>query len=287
MLILKIMLLGVHVSIAGGIYESVSRASALGCTVMQIFARDPRQWRRYRLKRADIREFRKRRAESGIEKVFIHIPYLINLATPDHDLFRSSITAYVQDMREARALGADYIVTHMGSHMKSGEKRGLKKITTALNRILELTDKSEVKILLENTAGAGSWLGYTFEHHKAVIDRIKDKDRIGICLDTCHAYAAGYDLSSPRGYSALIEEIDRTVGLDRLKLVHLNDTRDALNSHRDRHAHIGEGNIGLTGFRRILTDKRLPHTAFILETPKDSDTADALNLRVVRRLTVC
>lgn len=281
------MLLGVHVSIAGGIYESVSRASALGCTVMQIFARDPRQWRRYRLKRADIREFRKRRAESGIEKVFIHIPYLINLATPDHDLFRSSITAYVQDMREARALGADYIVTHMGSHMKSGEKRGLKKITTALNRILELTDKSEVKILLENTAGAGSWLGYTFEHHKAVIDRIKDKDRIGICLDTCHAYAAGYDLSSPRGYSALIEEIDRTVGLDRLKLVHLNDTRDALNSHRDRHAHIGEGNIGLTGFRRILTDKRLPHTAFILETPKDSDTADALNLRVVRRLTVC
>jgi len=281
---LSIMLLGIQVSIAGGIYEAVSRASALECSAMQIFARDPRRWRRSRLESADIKEFKKRRADSGIEKVFIHIPYLINLATPEHDLFRGSITAYVQDMREAKALGAEYMVTHMGSHMKSGEKRGLKKITTALNRILELTESSKVTILLENTAGAGYWLGYTFEHHKAVIDRIEQKDRIGVCLDTCHAYAAGYDLASAAGYARLMDEIDRTVGIKRLKLIHLNDTRDGLASHKDKHEHIGKGNIGIAGFRRIVTDPRLGHTALILETPKDSETADMNNLKVVRKL---
>jgi deoxyribonuclease IV len=278
------MLLGIQVSIAGGIYESVTRAQGLGCTAMQIFARDPRQWRRTKLKAKDIEEFRLRRASSSIEKVFIHIPYLINLASPLHGLFRGSITAFVQDMREARALGAEYMVAHMGSHKKAGEKRGLKKITVALNRILELTDGFPVKILLENTAGAGSWLGYTFEHHAAIINRIEQKDRIGVCLDTCHAYSAGYDLASESGYVRLMDEIDRTVGLKNLALIHLNDTRDSIGSHRDRHAHIGKGNIGIAGFRRIVTDKRLANTAFILETPKDSETADQMNLRVVARL---
>ena len=284
MLQLGIMLLGIQVSIAGGIYESITRAQELGCTAMQIFARDPRQWRRTKLKAKDIAEFRLRRASSKIEKVFIHIPYLINLASPLHSLFRGSITAYVQDMREARALGAEYLVTHMGSHKKSGEKRGLKKITIALNRILELTEGSPVKILLENTAGAGSWLGYTFEHHAAIIDKIKQKDRIGVCLDTCHAYAAGYDLASETGYVGLMDEIERSVGLKRLTLVHCNDTRDSLGSHRDRHEHIGKGNIGIPGFRRLVNDKRLVHAALILETPKDSVTADQMNLRVVKRL---
>jgi len=278
------MLLGIHVSIAGGVYESITRAQELGCTAIQIFARDPRQWRRTKLKAGDIEEFRRRRASSGIEKVFIHIPYLINLASPLHRLFRGSITAYAQDMREARSLGAEYMVTHMGSHMKSGEKRGLKKISIALNRILELTAGSPVKILLENTAGAGSWLGYTFEHHAAIIDKIEQKDRIGVCLDTCHAYAAGYDLAGESGYVRLMNEIDRCVGLKRLALVHLNDTRDSLGSHRDRHEHIGKGNIGIAGFRRMVCDKRLAHAAFVLETPKDSETADKSNLRVVKRL---
>jgi deoxyribonuclease IV len=278
------MLLGIQVSIAGGIYESIPRAQELGCNAMQIFARDPRQWRIKKLKIKDIEEFKRRRASSGIEKVFIHIPYLINLASPLHGLFRGSITAYAQDMREARALGAEYMVTHMGSHKKSGEKRGIKKITIALNRILELTEDSPVKILLENTSGAGSWLGYTFEHHAAIIDRIEQKHRMGVCLDTCHAYTAGYDLSSEVGYDRLISEIDRTVGLKRLLLVHLNDTKDSLASHRDRHEHIGKGKIGIKGFRRIVNDARLQHSAFILETPKDSETADMRNLKVVRHL---
>jgi deoxyribonuclease-4 len=278
------MLLGIQVSIAGGIYESIPRAQVLGCNAMQIFARDPRQWRSKKLKIKDIEEFKRRRASSGIEKVFIHIPYLINLASPLHGLFRGSITAYVQDMREARALGAEYMVTHMGSHKKSGEKRGIKKITIALNRILELTGDSPVNILLENTAGAGSWLGYTFEHHAAIINRIEQKDRIGVCLDTCHAYTAGYDLSGEAGYDRLIHEIEQTVGLKKLMLVHLNDTKDSLASHRDRHEHIGKGRIGISGFKRIVNDPRLAHAAFILETPKDSEDADTRNLKVVRQL---
>jgi deoxyribonuclease-4 len=278
------MLLGIQVSIAGGIYESISRAQELGCNAMQIFARDPRQWRIKKLKTKDIEEFKRRRASSGIEKVFIHIPYLINLASPLHGLFRGSITAYVQDMREARALGAEYMVTHMGSHKKSGERRGIKKITIALNRILELTEDSPVKILLENTSGSGSWLGYTFEHHAAIIDRIEQKHRIGVCLDTCHAYTAGYDLSGEAGYGRLMHEIEQTVGLKKLLLVHLNDTKDNLSSHRDRHEHIGKGRIGISGFKRIINDPRLAHAAFILETPKDSGDADTHNLKVVRHL---
>ncbi|MCU0651121.1 MAG: deoxyribonuclease IV [Candidatus Omnitrophica bacterium] len=278
------MLLGMQVSIAGGVYESIPRARALGCNAMQIFSRDPRQWRSKKLKNSDIEEFKLRRLESGIEKVFIHIPYLINLASPLHGLFRGSITAYVQDMREARALGAEYMVTHMGSHKMSGEKRGLKKVAIALNRILELTGDSPVKILLENTSGAGSWLGYTFEHHAAIIGRIEQKQRIGVCLDTCHAYTAGFDLSSEAGYNRLMLEIENTVGLKNLILVHLNDTKDALGSHRDRHEHIGKGKIGIAGFRRIVNDSRLQRAAFILETPKDSETADLRNLKVVRHL---
>jgi deoxyribonuclease IV len=278
------MLLGIQVSIAGGIYESIPRAQELGCNAMQIFSRDPRQWRSKKLKKQDIEEFKRRRIAGGIEKVFIHIPYLINLASPLHGLFRGSITAYVQDMREARALGAEYMVTHMGSHKKSGEKRGIKKVAIAVNRILELTEDSPVKILLENTSGSGSWLGYTFEHHAAIIDRIEQKNRVGVCLDTCHAYTAGYDLSCEPGYDRLINEIERTVGLKNLILVHLNDTKDSLASHRDRHEHIGKGRIGIAGFRRIVNDSRLKHAAFILETPKDSETADMRNLKIVRSL---
>jgi deoxyribonuclease IV len=278
------MLLGVHVSIAGHIYEAITRAAQLGCSAVQIFSRDPRQWRKSKLETEDIAEFRKRRQNCKIEKVFIHIPYLINLASPYNILYRGSIKAYLQDMREAEALGAEYIVTHMGSHKKSGETQGIKRITQALNKIMDKTAKSPVGILLENTAGSGSWLGYKFEHQRTIIEGIEDKSRIGVCLDTCHAYVAGYDLASAEGYNATIAELDGSVGLKRLKLIHLNDTRDKLSSHRDRHAHIGKGRIGLKGFRRIVSDPRLKDTALILETPKDSEDADKKNLNSVRRM---
>jgi len=278
------MLLGVHVSIAGHIWESIDRAEALGCNVMQIFSRDPRQWRRSKIKAEDIREFRLRREKSGIQKVFIHIPYLINLASPYNVLYQGSLRAYIQDMKEAQDLGADYIVTHMGSHKESGEKQGLKRITVALNRILDKTKDSSVGILLENTSGSGSWLGYKFEHQRQIIDGLENKKRVGICFDTCHAYTAGFDLSSPEGYSKTIESLDRIVGLKRLKLVHLNDSRDELGSHADRHEHIGKGSLGLEAFRRIVNDPRLAGSAFVLETPKDSENADKRNLKTVKKL---
>ncbi|MCX5708654.1 MAG: deoxyribonuclease IV [Candidatus Omnitrophica bacterium] len=278
------MLLGVHVSIAGHIWESIDRAQALGCSAMQIFSRDPRQWRRSKLKTEDIREFRLRREKSGIKKVFIHIPYLINLASPYNILYQGSLRAYIQDMKEAQALGADYIVTHMGSHKESGEKQGLKRIIVALNRILDKTRDSAVGILLENTSGSGSWLGYKFEHQRLIIDGLENKKRVGICFDTCHAYTAGYDLASPEGYLKTIESLEQTVGLKRLKLVHLNDSRDELGSHADRHEHIGKGKLGLEAFRRIVNDPRLAEAAFVLETPKDSDSADKRNLKIVKKL---
>ena len=278
------MRIGVHVSVAGHIYEAIDRAKALGVTTMQIFSRDPRQWRKARLSLEDIEEFRKRRTESNIAPVFMHVPYLINLASPFAVLYRDSVKAYIEDIKEAEALGVEYIVTHMGSHKKSWEDLGIKRITSALNMILKRTKKSPVKLLLENTSGSGSWLGYCFEHSRRIIDGLEQKQRVGICLDTCHAYAAGYDLASEDGYKETMRQLDTIVGFERLKLIHLNDTKDILSSHRDRHEHIGKGKIGLAGFRRLLHDRRLKDVAFILETPKDSESADKQNLAVVKKL---
>jgi len=280
------MRLGLHVSIAGHIYESITRAEALGCNTMQIFSRDPRQWRRERLSLEDIEEFRRRRQKSKITPVFVHIPYLINLASPYSVLYRDSIKAYIDDILESELLGADYIVTHMGSHKKSGEQKGLKRFTLALNKILERTKKSKVVILLENTSGSGSWLGYKFEHQRQIVDGVEQENRIGICFDTCHGYAAGYDLATAEGLNETINQLDKIVGLNRLKLIHLNDTKDRLSSHRDRHEHIGKGKIGLEGFRHILNERRLKDMPFILETPKDSEDADKVNLAVVRKLPI-
>jgi deoxyribonuclease-4 len=278
------MRLGVHVSAAGHIYESITRAAALGCNTMQIFSRDPRQWRKSRLKKEDVEEFKRRRQEHGLAPVFVHIPYLINLASPYHILYRSSIKAHIEDIKEAEALGVEYLVTHMGSHKKTGEAKGIKRITKALNRILDKTKDTKVSILLENTAGSGSWLGYRFEHQRMIIDGIEQQERMGVCFDTCHAFVAGYDLSTPEGYKDTIAQLDSIVGLDKLKLIHLNDAQDEFNSHKDRHEHIGKGKIGIEGFRRLLNDDRLKDAALILETPKDSPEADKLNLATIRSL---
>lgn len=278
------MRIGVHTSVAGHIYEAVDRALALGCQTMQIFSRDPRQWRRGRVSPEDIDEFKRRREKSGIYPVFSHIPYLVNLASPYKVLYRDSIKAYIEDIKETEALGIEYLVTHMGSHKESGEDVGLKRITSALNKILDRTKKSPVKILLENTCGSGSWLGYKFEHQRRVIDGIEHKERVGICFDTCHGFAAGYDLSTPEGAKETISQLDKIVGLDSLKLIHLNDSRDRLNSRRDRHQHIGKGEIGREGLRGLLRDRRLKNTAFILETPKETETSDKRNLALARKL---
>jgi deoxyribonuclease IV len=251
---------------------------------MQIFSRNPQQWRKSALEPSDIEKFKDKQRQSGIKPVFIHIPYLINLASPEPGLYKDSIKAYVEDIKEAAELKADYIVTHMGSHKKTSEREGLHRLIKALNTILEKTQDSGVGVLLENTAGSGSWLGYTFKHHRIIMNGLQQKKRVGLCLDTAHAYLAGYDISKEEGLRAMLDEIDAAVGLELLKLIHLNDAKDKLGSHHDRHEHIGKGKIGLAGMRRIINDRRLRDLAFILETPKDSPEADRMNLNTVRKL---
>jgi deoxyribonuclease-4 len=282
---LKTMILGVHVSGAGKIYEALDRAQALKCQTLQIFSRNPQQWRTAPLSPKDIEEFKRRRKKFHIDPVFIHISYLINLASPNPRLYQGSIQAYIDDIQEADKLKADYIVTHMGSHKETSEEAGIERLTSALNKILDKTKGSKVGILLENTSGSGSWLGYKFEHQKEIIAGLRDKTRVGLCLDTAHAYLAGYDLAAKAGPDKLVDEIDRLVGLKRLKLIHLNDAYGKLASHYDRHDHIGQGSIGLEGMKRIINHPKLKNIPMILETPKDDEKSDSLNLALVRKLS--
>lgn len=278
------MILGVHTSTQGGIQNAILRAHELGCSTLQIFSRNPQQWRSVVLEAERVEEFRRFRKQYGIDTVFIHIPYLINLASPNPRLYKASVLAYIEDIQEAAKLEADFIVTHMGSHKDTTEIGGLRRLARALNKIIEKTADTDVGILLENTAGSGSWLGYKFSHHRKVLEHIKDPDRIGLCLDTAHAYAAGYNIATRDGLETLIGDIDKNVGTKRIKLIHLNDTPEKLKSRRDHHAHIGEGNIGIEGMRRIINHEMLRDCAFILETPKDDANSDTKNLNKVLSL---
>jgi deoxyribonuclease-4 len=278
------MILGVHVSTADKIYKACDRAHELKCSTMQIFARNPQQWSGPALAGADVEEFNARRKKFKIDPVFIHISYLINLASPDIKLYKGSIKAYVDDIREAERLKADYIVTHMGSHKDTSEEEGIKRLIDAINKIIDDTKGAKVGILLENTSGSGSWLGYKFQHQKDIIAGIKDKSRVGLCLDTAHAYLAGYDISSKAGLDSMLDEIDNLVGIKLIKLIHLNDAAGELGCHHDRHDHIGKGHIGLEGMKRIINHTRLKNIPMILETPKDDEKSDCLNLALVRKL---
>lgn len=278
------MLLGVHVSAEGKIYESLERAKKLGCNTMQIFSRSPQRWRESRLSAQDIQEFIQRNEKINIRPVFIHIPYLINLASPNLKLYKASIKAYIEDILEADALQVDYIVTHMGSHKETSEAQGLKRLIKAVNIILDRTKNSKVGILLENTSGSGSWLGYKFSHQKAVFEGADYNKRLGLCLDTAHAYLAGFDISKQEGLEQLLKEIEENVGLKYIKLIHFNDAQGALGSHHDRHAHIGKGGIGIEGMKKIINHPALKNVAFILETPKETQRSDKINLSKVKKL---
>jgi len=284
-IIYSIMILGVHVSGAGKIYQSLDIAHDLGADTMQIFSRSPQNWRKgSQIDPEYVKEFIARRKKFKIDPVFIHISYLINLASPDVRLYHGSIQAYIEDMQEAERLGADYIVTHMGSHKETSEDAGIKRLIEALNIILEKTKELKVKILLENTSGSGSWLGYRFYHQQKILKGIKDKAHVGLCLDTAHAFLAGYDLSTKSGLDKMIAEIEELVGTKLIKLIHLNDAAGKLGCHHDRHDHIGKGFIGLAGMKRIINHPKLKNIPMILETPKTTANSDQENLALVRKL---
>ena len=277
------MRLGVHTSIAGKIYESVDRAAGLGCNTMQIFSRNPRGWQVSKLLKSDIEEFKRRRKKEGISPLLIHIPYLINLATPNDSLYKKSIDAYIEDIKRADQLGADYFVTHLGSHMGSGINNGVKRFSAAINTIIAKADP-EVMILLENTAGSGSSLGDQFEHIRDIIKRITKKKEIGVCFDTAHAYAAGFDIKTATGLNKTLRVFDRLIGLKRLKAVHLNDSKADIASRVDRHENIGRGKLGIAGIRGIINHPSLRLLPFILETPKKRPEDDKADLRMTRKL---
>ena len=276
--------LGVHVSIAGKIYKSIDRTVELGCNTMQIFSRNPRQWRKTLLSDEDVERFKKKVKKSNISPVVIHIPYLLNLATVKKSFFKVTIKEFIADLVEADRLEADYLVTHMGSYKGGTEEGGLSRVIQALNKILKETKEVKTKVLLENTSGSGHWLGYKFSHQKIVLDGLNRPESVGICLDTAHAWAAGYKINEPRGLKSLLDEIDQEVGLERLKVIHLNDTQEKLGSLRDRHHDIGTGEIGRKGFNLIVNHPKLREAAFILETPKKRENEDKENLEAVREI---
>ena len=276
--------LGCHVSIAGKIYEAVSRAKALSCNTMQIFARSPQQWRKGNLSKEDIKIFKEKVKEAKIAPIVLHIPYVLNLASTKESFHKITIREFTEDLIEADELGADYLVTHMGSYKGSTESKGLLKIVKALKKILKSANPKKTKVLLENTSGSGNWLGYKFSHQRFILEKLGWPDTLGLCLDTAHCYAAGYSIDTQRGLNALISEIDEQVGLKYLKVIHLNDTHERLGSLKDRHCDIGAGNIGKKGFEFILHHKILKEIPFILETPKESEEDDIRNIKVVREL---
>ncbi|NPV30428.1 MAG: deoxyribonuclease IV [Firmicutes bacterium] len=277
--------LGAHMSIAGGVDKAVLRGASIGCETIQIFTKNTNQWRAKPLGPEEIARFQEARARTGIEPIFAHTSYLINLGSPQEELWEKSLASLLLEMERCAALGLPYLVMHPGAHLGAGEEAGLDRITRGLNEILARTEESGVMVLLEVTAGQGSNLGWRFEHLARLLEDSFYPERLGVCFDTCHAFAAGYDLRTPEAYAKTFDEFEKIIGIRQLKAVHLNDSRGELGSRLDRHEHIGLGRIGLEAFRLLLNDPRLRSLPMVLETPKGPDMKeDVQNLATLRSL---
>jgi len=277
--------LGAHVSIAGGLHRALERGRALGCGAVQIFLKNQRQWAARPLGGDEVRAFRIARRTAAIAPVFAHASYLINLAGPDPANWRQAVDAFTDELERAEALGLSCVVIHPGSHLGAGPAVGIERIAAAVREALGRTRGYRVRIALENTAGAGGVLGRTFAELGALLDRAGRPRRLGVCLDTCHLFAGGYDVRTPAGYEEATSECGRVVGLDRVLAFHLNDAKAPLGSGLDRHEHIGRGELGLRPFRLLLCDARFRDVPKVLETPKEPEPiADLRNLAVLRRL---
>ncbi len=276
------MKLGLHLSIKGSIDRVIDRAVERGCNIFQMFSRNPRGWRSRKLELEEVESFKMKLRESGIWPVFIHTPYLLNLASPKEDVYSKSVEALKDELLRTADLGVHYVITHLGSHLGHGKREGLRRIVDAVNNSFSAVE-NDVILLLENTAGTRNSMGSSFEDIESIAARIEDRKRIGICFDTCHAFAAGYDLVSRGAVEHTLRRFDQIIGLKELKLVHLNDSKGALGSRIDRHEHIGLGKIGERGFKNILKS-RLGRLPLILETPVDKRRSDVENLRKVREL---
>jgi deoxyribonuclease-4 len=280
-------LFGAHKSIAGGYHNALLEAQELQCESVQLFTKNNNQWRAKDLSADDIRIFKRTLRHTRIKQTVAHDCYLINLASPDGDLYRKSLEAFIVEMQRAEALGLRYLVMHPGSAVDGDEEAGLRRIAGALDEAHHRCPNYRLEILLEGTAGQGTSLGHRFEHLARILALTKEAERLGVCLDTCHLFAAGYALSPAKEYRATFREFDRIVGLKRLRVFHVNDSLKPLGSRVDRHAHIGRGCMGLEPFRLLVNDPRFRNRPMILETPKegeDDEDMDPVNLAVLRGL---
>lgn len=280
-------LFGAHMSIAGGYYKAVESAAALGMDCVQLFTKNNNQWNAKPLQPAEIEAFQSALVATGLKLPCAHDSYLINLASPDRELWEKSLGAFVVELERAEALGLVGVVMHPGSFVSSTEQAGLKAVIKALNRIHKSTAGFAVETWLETTAGQGTNLGHRFEHLAQILNGLKDPRRAGVCIDTCHIFAAGYPLGTPAEYEATFDAFDRHVGLGRIRAFHLNDSVKDLGSRVDRHARIGFGKLGLEPFRLLLNDLRFAQLPMYLETPKgeeEGELLDAINLRTLRSL---
>ena len=285
--------LGAHMSIAGGFARAVDRAVATGAEAVQIFSKSSNQWRARPLTDAEVGLFRQRVTETKISPIVAHASYLINLASPDGELRRRSMDALDDELQRANMLGLEAVVLHPGAYTTSSEEEGLARIADAITQVFERRPAGSARLLLEHTAGQGTVLGHRFDHLRTIIDRVDDASQLGVCLDTCHLVAAGYDIISPDGYVGVFNEFATVVGLSRLELFHLNDSKKPLGSRIDRHETIGCGYIGTEPFSRLLRDERFRELPMVLETPKsgrgkptsvEADPMDLQNLTLLRQL---
>jgi deoxyribonuclease IV len=281
-------LFGSHLSVAGGLHLALLKAREYGFESVQIFTKAPSQWAAKPIKDEDAALFRKILRKTKLKKPTVHDSYLINLASPDEALWRRSIEALVDEIRRAEQIGAAYLVTHPGAHLGSGEDAGLAKVANALDETQRRCADANVRILLENTAGQGSCLGHRFEHLARILEWVAEPRRIGVCFDTCHAFAAGYALAPESEYRSTMREFDRLIRCSRIKVFHLNDSKKERGSRIDRHEHIGRGRLGLDPFRFLVNDPRFQNRSMILETAKevipDLGDMDSVNLNALRSL---
>ena len=280
-------LLGAHMSVAGGIYKAAEESEAHLCQTVQVFTKNASQWKGKPLSQEDIDNFRRAARKANLKHNLSHNSYLINLASPEDEMFAKSIEAFVDEMQRAEQLELDYLVAHPGSHLKTGEEAGIARIANGLDEIHRRCPDFKVMILLEITAGQGTNLGCKFEHMAGILKLVKHAEKLGICFDTCHAFAAGYPLFPKADYDATWQEFDTLIGIKKLKAFHLNDSKKGLGSRVDRHEHIGKGALGLEPFRLILNDPRFASLPMVLETPKeegDNHDMDGVNLTVLRNL---
>ena len=272
-------------SVSGGMYRAFERAARTGCRTMQVFTKNNNRWEARAYSPEDVERYRLAAARTPVAPVLAHAAYLINLCAASQDVLRKSRAAFRDELDRCEALGILGLIVHPGSHVGSGEKEGMKRIAESLNLAHAHTAKYRTLSILETTAGQGSSIGYRFEQLREIIDQVDEKDRMGVCLDTCHVFAAGYDISTEEGWLDTMEAFNDAVGFRRLAAIHVNDSRRELGSRIDRHDHIGKGRIGLVGFRMLMNDPRLDAVPKILETDKSDDMhEDVENMNVLRAL---